>query len=33
VPKANEVVKLGERSKKNYVKDNFNKAVFEMKPP
>lgn len=33
VPKANEVVKLGEREKKNYVKDNFNKAVFEMKPP
>ena len=33
VPKANELNRLQERNKKNYVKDNLNKAVFEMRPP
>ena len=33
VPKANEVMSLKERERKNYVHANVNKAAFEMKPP
>lgn len=33
VPKANELSKLNERKQKNYVKENLNKVVFDMKPP
>lgn len=33
VPKANELAKLKNREKKNFLKENLNKAVFEMKPP
>lgn len=33
VPKANDLNQLKERKPKNYIKDNLNKAVFEMKPP
>jgi hypothetical protein len=33
VPKANELNRLKERQNKNYIKDNLNKAVFELKPP
>lgn len=33
VPKANDLAKLNDRKQKNYIKDNLNKAVFDMKPP
>jgi hypothetical protein len=33
VPKASDLNKLKERQQKNYIKENLNKAVFEMKPP
>ena len=32
VPRANEMLNLKEREPKNYVKGNFNAAVFDMKP-
>ncbi len=33
VPKADEVNKLKQREQHNFVKDNMNKAIFEMQPP
>jgi hypothetical protein len=33
VPKASDLNKLNDRTKKNYIKENLNKAVFEMRPP
>lgn len=33
MPKASDLNRLNERKQKNYVKDNLNKAAFEMKPP
>ena len=32
VPKSNETLALKKRQEKNFVKDNLNKVVFEMKP-
>jgi hypothetical protein len=32
VPKANELNRINDRKPRNYLKENFNKAVFEAKP-
>ena len=33
VPKADQPAALKQREQKNYVKDNMNKAIFELQPP